>query len=247
MNTLAKWIKLARSMISMGTNKEEKEVWKNRPRKWRQERNDIINRQMGSNKNMDLWDRIKRRESRAKKGQREEKDKMDKMDKLNLNKMAREKFPMVERKMKGKVLEEIERLGYRASATIERKEIDQAIREVRSKKYTSPQGIKMSIFNRCLGISRKEIEFIISGSPCSLCSWFIGPPDSCSVGLFVDMFNSTNMSGMSNFLTCRHFRLVTISDLPIIPPLPTCPPFQLGRLANFSIVPNLPRCPSSNQ
>lgn len=121
----------------------------------------------------DLWDRIKAYEKY--KGDNVDISSMNMNDinsKACLNKIARTKFPSITRKYgmsateRGIIIDKnnnnapiLGRENKHGRVDISDEEVYQAIHELRNKKYTSPEGIKMEIFHTCIS---KHITDIIT-------------------------------------------------------------------------------------
>lgn len=132
-------------------------------RRLKRQKSHIINKNLKINEQMTLWERVKRREAASLKT----KEAMDNQSSeqllgtkietnADLNKISKTKFPKVNRAT------QIEHS--RPGQLIEPKEVDQALKELKNKKYTSPQGIKMKVFNTIVKHTDKILKFITQES-----------------------------------------------------------------------------------
>lgn len=138
-----------------------------RLRGYRVNKSSIINRKLKVDSRMELWQRIRARE----------KSWLSKSDnrpmgvgigtRADLSKIAKTKFPAVRRMMIDGLESELEtahKSGTETRVIISDEEIKQAYKEIANKQYTSPTGIKMPVFIRCLEFIEPIIRIIIRGS-----------------------------------------------------------------------------------
>lgn len=190
--------KVAKAAMTKVERRRHKAKLQRIERRINRDRNDIINRRLGVDKRMDLWKRIDRREgnqngdtgamasSEALLGTKLENE-------ADLNRISREKFPKIDRATTAEYIT----YGKRQGLEVEEREIAQAIKDVRTKQYTSPQGIKMKVFNQCVRFTEQTIKTIITESfrtnyipkPCRLTKGTIIPKRGRSAYRIVHVSN----------------------------------------------------------
>lgn len=136
-------------------------------------KNNIINTKLGISNEQDLWQRITRREEARRRsntgrggrneGEEEEDIGIEIRNATDLNKIARDKFPRVDRTTSNSGGPHMEAATVEGPIGIRVREgeIEQAIREVAEKRYTSPHGIKMKTFKESLRYTSNTVNTIV--------------------------------------------------------------------------------------
>lgn len=147
--------RLITKLRKIGDKTERKQKVMNTERK--KLKNKIINRLIQhSVANRELWDRYKRAQTIMNQGNYGDTNREETINEEACEQIAEEKFPQIKRDI-GNVLQQEDNL---LNIEITDGEIQDAIYQLRKKRYTGPEGIKFEVFLACIKHTKKVINTI---------------------------------------------------------------------------------------